>query len=347
MVLPTGTNDPQRLARLVNELLEADYAATAGRVIGAAFTDGTSGIIQRRVNEVQAEAIRLAALGQKFDADNVTLRALIADVQTQLRTNAQAVGGAGEAVQQSAAALGGTVARQLALPGFTDEDLAQIGVAWNVPDPEALNAAVGFIDNPAWAEEVGNYEPLVLQAIEKVVLRGIFEGWGARRLARNLAERVQTLPVSQADNLMRTLQGQVFREAQLANRNANLDILDGQIRIAALDNRTCLACIALHGETFPANVRIDDHHRGRCTSIPMVRGRDRTVMSGEAWFDSQPEARQLQIAGHANFEAMKAGAATLRDFVQPYQSQVFGDMLRQASLVSILGEQAQEFYLYG
>ncbi len=341
------SSDPQRLAQLVNELLEGDYAATAGRTIAAIFTDGTSGLINRRVNEVRAEAERLKALGQKFDRDNPVLRALLADIQTQLNTNAQSVSGAGAAIQASAAALGGNVAQQLALPGFTPEQLAQIGIAWNVPDPAALNAAIGFVDNPAWAEEVGNYEPLVLQAIENVILTGIVEGWGARRMARELTARVQTLPVSQADNLLRTLQGQSFREAQLLHRLANADILTGQIRIAALDDRTCLACISLHGQELALNERIDDHHRGRCTSIPMVKGRARDVARGEEWFNGLPEERQRKIAGHANFEAMAAGAVRLADFVQPYQSQVFGDMLRQASLISILPEQAQEFYLHG
>lgn len=340
------SNDPLRLARLVNELLESDYAATAGRTIAAIFTDGTSGLINRRVKEVRTEAERLKALGQKFDRDNPVLRALLADIQTQLNTNAQNVSGAGAAIQASAATLGGNVARQLALP-FTPEQLAQIGIAWNVPDPAVLNAAIGFVDSAAWAEEVGNYEPLVLQAIENVILTGIAEGWGARRMARELTARLQTLPVSQADNLLRTLQGQSFREAQLLHRLANADILTGQIRIAALDDRTCLACISLHGLEMPLDERVDDHHRGRCTSIPMVRGRDRDVARGQEWFNGLPEERQRKIAGHANFEAMAAGAATLADFVQPYQSQVFGDMLREASLISILPDQAQEFYLHG
>ena len=342
------TNDPQQMARAVNGLLEADYVATAGRVIETIAQNSTGGLLSRRIKEVQAEAIRLEAAGEKFDSNNPILRALLADTQDALNANVRAINAAGSPIQQSAVELGGRVTQQLALPGEFAALFAEIGVEWNVPDANAINAAIGFIDDPAWSQEVGDYAPLVFGAIENVLITGLVQGWGSRRLARELAERVETLPVSQADNLMRTLQGQAFREAQLIHRMANADILNGQIRIAALDVRTCLACIALHGTELPINERIDDHHRGRCTSIPMETGRPRNVTTGEEWFDSQPAARQLEIAGHANFEALNAGAVRLSDFVQPYQSQVFGDMLRQASLVSILGPgEAKGFYLHG
>lgn len=341
------TSDPRQLADAVNGLLDADYAATAGRVLQAIFNNSNSGLIRRRLNELQAEAARLAAEGMSFDVQNAVLRALLADVQDTLNAFASLMRDAEGNIQASAIELGGQVTQQLALPGEFEAALAEIGVSWNVPDPEALFAAIGFVDDPAWAEEIGNYAPLVSSAIENTLIIGLVEGWGARRMASELATRVQNLPASQADNLMRTLQGQVFREAQLAHRTANADILDGQIRIASRDVRTCLACIALHGEVFPIDERMDDHHRGRCTSIPLVRGRSRDVQRGEDWFYDQPEAFQLESAGPANLAALQAGAVSFSDFVQPYQSQVFGDMLRQASLVSILGDEAKGFYKHG
>ena len=71
------------------------------------------------------------------------------------------------------------------------------------------------------------------------------------------------------------------------------------------------------------------------------------MQSGEEWFEAQPEDRQRLIAGHANFEAMQAGVVRLRDFPERYDDPVFGEMVREASLSSRLGEEAREYYRHG
>jgi hypothetical protein len=72
----------------------------------------------------------------------------------------------------------------------------------------------------------------------------------------------------------------------------------------------------------------------------------KNIPSGADWFNGLPEARQRIIAGHANLEALKAGAVTLGDFVQEYQDEAFGTMVGEASLKGILGDRARDFYLY-
>jgi hypothetical protein len=146
---------------------------------------------------------------------------------------------------------------------------------------------------------------------------------------------------------MRTLHLQSYRGATALNQTANSDIITKQTRVAVLDDRTCLSCIALHGTELRVGERVDDHHRGRCTSLTDVVGLPpKNIPSGADWFNGLPEARQRIIAGHANLEALKAGAVTLGDFVQPYQDEAFGTMVGEASLKGILGDRARDFYLY-
>lgn len=346
MTLPIRTR-PETLKALTERLLDRGYVNATRQVIGAIARNGSAGVMALRLQQFEAEAQRLADAGERMTPDNPVLRALLADFDTALRRNAALVDAAAGDVTQAGVNAARTLTRELALPGLDDRQLAAIGLRWNQPDPEAVAALVDFASKPEWETELAKYQQGVAQVVNNIALRGIVEGWGPLRIAREVRRTVEMLPAAQANTLMRTLQLNSYRRATAAHQLANSDILTGQIRIASLDNRCCLACIALHGTRLPLGEVVQDHHNGRCTSISEVRGRPRTVETGEAWLEAQPEERQRAIMGHANFEAWKAGRVKLQDFVQRYEDPVFGPMVREASLRGILGNEARRFYSSG
>jgi hypothetical protein len=133
--------------------------------------------------------------------------------------------------------------------------------------------------------------------------------------------------------MARTLQLESYRTATAIAHRANADIATGQKRIGTLDDRICLCCLALHGEDMPVGAKVQDHHQGRCTSVLMVVGYPMgAILTGPEWFGRLPESRQLEIAGPGALEALQSGRATLRDFVQPTQDPVFGEMVTQGSI---------------
>ncbi|MEQ9027558.1 MAG: phage minor head protein [Aggregatilineales bacterium] len=340
-----SANSPApRVSDLIRNLLDRGYTQATSAVVNALGRSVSSGIVAQRLNELEAEAGRLAEAGERLDVNNPVVRALLADLEPRLRANGLLIDGAAGDLQNSGVNSAGQITRQLALPGMSDEALARIGVQWNRPDPEAVNALVGYVDSDAWAAELARYPELVISTVRNQAVRGIVEGWSPLRTAREIRRMAEGVTRAQAETLMRTLQLQSYRTAAAVHQQANAGILTEQIRIAALDNRTCLACIGLHGTRLPIGERVNDHHNGRCTSIAVVRGRPREVQTGEDWFNAQPEARRVQIAGRANFEAMQAGRVQLRDFAQTYDDPVFGEMIREASLKGILGDDAREFY---
>lgn len=342
-----NTNDPLRIAQLAQDLLNAGYSRSVGRIVAEISEGARSGLLKRRLREFADEAKRLAAEGQRFDPQNPILRALVADFNNEMVANARRVSRGASGLQRVAIDEAGRLTRQMALPGLSDAMLEGIGIAWNTPDPAAVDALVNFVENPAWAAELERYPVRVVQVVENTAIRGFAEGWGPMRSARAITGIVHDLPAAEANNLMRTLYMQSFRHGQTVHRMANTDILSGHIRISARDGRVCLACIYEHGRVLRVNETVYDHHYGRCTSVPQVIGRERTVQRGEDWFFAQTDARQRELAGHANYEALKSGDIQLRDFVDRYQDPVFGEMIREASLKSRLGAGAREFYLYG
>ncbi len=488
---------PGSLSALVSGLLDRGYEQATAATLHAVASSVQSGRIAQRLAELDAESTRLAAVGQRLQPDNPVLRALTADLDTALRQAGRGVDAGAAAAQSAGVQAAGQVVRALALPGVSDEALRTVGVGWNVPDPEAVNALIGYVNSDGWAEAIARYPDLVLETVQHQALLGMIEGWGAERTAREIRRMAQGVPLAQANNLLRTVQLQSFRDASALHQLANADILTEQIRIAALDDRCCLACIALHGTRLPLGERIVDHHQGRCLvpgqkvttargdvpveqvrvgdwvlthrgryrrvvntfsrwyagevievghrvtvtpehpiltpsgwvearrlsasdtfftldesrrrvssrrishpigasrasrraarslrdftfssaalphtddtmihrpgytgyvfdleveedhsffaegvavhncmAIPVVRGRPRSVTTGADWFAGLDEERRRSIAGDAAFEALASGRADLRDFVQPYQDRVFGEMVREASVKGVLG----------
>lgn len=334
---------------LMNRLLDRGYTEAAGPTIQAITRNGTSGIMATRLRELDAEAARLAKEGLRMTAQNPVARALIADFEDVMKQNAALVNGAAPGVEATGIQAAGPVARQMALPGVSDQALQTMGIRWNVPNPDAVAQIVNYSGSDAWAEGLVKYGDNAVELVRDTALRGSLMGWGPARTAREMRALVEGVPPNVANTMMRTLQLTSLRDAQVVHRVANEEILQEQIRIAALDDATCIACVALHGTRLPIEARIDDHYNGRCTSITVLKGRPApNVQSGEAWFAQRSEAQQRAQMGDAAFEAWKAGRVQLGDFVQKTTDDVFGGMVQQASLSGMLGKaEARTFYRGG
>jgi len=144
----------------------------------------------------------------------------------------------------------------------------------------------------------------------------------------------------------------------------NGNFITGKIRIATLDQRTCLSCIALHGTPVPLGEAVEDHYRGRCTEFYQVPGGDQfpaqmqvdstpgnrhfqKFQTGEEWFASlSPERQALQrsfLNSPAKLKAYLDGAK-LSDFVGDHVDPVFGNQKVELSLLKILGSNASQYY---
>lgn len=325
-----------RLEELVTRLLDRRYTSAAAATLRAVGASTSSGIVAQRLNELDTEVGRLVDLGQRLTVDNPVMRALLADLDAALRQDARRIAEAAPALQEGAVDAAGTLTRQLAIPGVTDETLARVGIRWNIPNPEAVGRAVGYVQSEAWRDELSRYADNNLQVIRNQALRGIIEGWSPLRTAREIRRTTQDLPQAQANTLMRTLQLTAYRDATAINQQANASILSYQIRVGTLDGRICMACLALHGTRLPIGERVNDHHNGRCVGVAQVRGFERQVVTGEEWFNRLPESRQREIAGVGAYDLLRSGRAQLRDFVQTYSDPVYDQMIREASLQSVL-----------
>lgn len=216
-------------------------------------------------------------------------------------------------------------------------------VGWNTPDPAAIRRAINYLDSAPMQQALERYGAYHAGQVTALAQTGIAAGWGPVKIAQALNSYVEEMPLADAERMMRTVSIYSYRDANLEAWRENPNVVGGWWWRSALDQRTCMACVALHGSEYGLNERFNDHHRGRCGPVPILEGRARPgAEAGQRWFESQPEWRQRQQmearpGGRALWQAYQAGAVRLPQMVGSYQNAVFGEMRTVAPLKSVVG----------
>lgn len=339
------TNAPssplERLADTLNSQLDANYLKIVTPVLKGIATDPR---VASALAAFQKRAAELANTNQQLTEDDPALGNLRSAIELSLTRQTSRIDVAGAALQAGAVGIASSMARQMALPGVSNQHLNVLGIQWKQPQADVVNQLVNYTNSKAWADQLDQYGPDVAQKVANVALLGVVDGQGPRQIASDVTAAVDAIPRSEAEQLMRTLQLTSYRQASTANYVANADIVDHCIRVEALDDRTCIPCIFLNGTELEVGETPDEHENGRAVAVPVVKGFERDIQSGEDWLDGLGEDRQRKIMGDANYNAWSAGEVQLGDFVQHRVDPLFGPMIREASLKGLLGDKAKQYY---
>jgi SPP1 gp7 family putative phage head morphogenesis protein len=273
-------------------------------------------------NQVETEVNRFAVY-----ADQEVSRAATAAIQAGL-SDSRAL---------AAAAMGGTGPGARALIS-----------GWDMLPTESVETMLGFLadDSPLHSALVKRLGPAVAERMSDALVDGIVLGMNPRRVAE-IVRKELGVGLTWALTTARTAQLNAYREASRANYVANGHIVGGWTWLAALDARTCMSCLNMHGSFHPVTEALNDHHNGRCVAIPNVKQAKAfglpqpDIEPGQQWFERQPEAFQRERMGPGMFDAWKAGKFDFRDLSQPYQDPVYGEMLREATLKGLLTGKAK------
>jgi hypothetical protein len=212
-----------------------------------------------------------------------------------------------EAVSRFGISQGVTDARNLMSVAATGTP--QIAGAFNVLPKGAIEQLLGFLspDGPLYAR-LSLLAPTTVEGVSKAILDGVAMGSNPRIIAREITNAFG-MGLTDSMRMTRTVQLWSYRESNRATYVANQDIIEGWVWHADLSPRTCMSCLANHGKVFPLDARLNDHHQGRCSPIPLLNGQENPVEAGtaEKWFDSQGKATQRQMMGKGKYEAWKGG----------------------------------------
>jgi len=164
----------------------------------------------------------------------------------------------------------------------------------------------------------------VIDRVKRNLGEALTAGWSPKKAARLFADAMG-VGLTRALRIARTETLRSYREASRANYAANG--LEEWEWLATLDDRACLACIALDGQEFAIDQPMQAHVNCRCTMVPVLpfaipRTRrqgwpKKSIVEGTGtdWFGSLPPAQQALVMGPSKYEAFAAGEVTLQDFV--------------------------------
>lgn len=221
---------------------------------------------------------------------------------------------------------------------------------WDRLPSEAIEQLLGFLqpDSQLRINLLATLGVSATQNFQDKLLEGIALGYNPKKI-NALINQTLGEPLTWSLNTIRTTQLYSYREATRANYINNSEIVGGWKWYATLDGRVCLSCVNQHGKTFAVDQRLNDHHQGRCTQIPIVRDakkfglEDLNIELGEQWFNSLPKAEQVQRMGIARHLAYTQGKFRFDELSEVYLNDTFGAMLKEASLKTLLGIKTNTF----
>jgi SPP1 gp7 family putative phage head morphogenesis protein len=223
-----------------------------------------------------------------------------------------------------------------------------VTVTWARLPKEALEQLVGTLqDGSPLRDLLDALGPAASEQIRRELVSGLALGQNPRDVARRIRDALNGNRV-RAETIARTEMLRSYREATRQNYLANSDVVKGWVWHAARDERTCAMCWAMHGSEHTLDEHLDDHPRGRCAMVPLTKtwaelgfeGVPETraeIETGESLFARLSPEQQRMILGNAGYEAYKAGAVKLSDFVGQKSDPRWGTMRYAWSLREILG----------
>jgi hypothetical protein len=173
--------------------------------------------------------------------------------------------------------------------------------------------------------------PDALDGIIKALLEGSAKGWGPGQNAAYMAKKMG-LGLERLTLIARTEQLRAWRIATARQYKESGVVLYSK-RVCAKSSRTCMACLAADGEIVPIDEVLSDHPRGRCTTVPVVKGaKDIVWESGISWFEQQPADIQRQMMGPGMYNLWQQKQFDLRELKGVTVNKVWGNSPRVKTL---------------
>ena len=194
-------------------------------------------------------------------------------------------------------------------------------------DDGAMERFVGFSSNGTPLSDL--FDKIAIDygvSIRDTISTGILLGQNPRKIARQI--RIDTgMPMHRAETIARTESQRAARASTIDNYSKNTELINGYIRLATADSRTCAACFALHGTTYKLNELMPSHPNCRCILVPQTKSwaeitGDPTIEdefdkieSADELFGRLSEKDKLRVLGPSRYKLMIEQNLTLKDFM--------------------------------
>jgi SPP1 gp7 family putative phage head morphogenesis protein len=162
-------------------------------------------------------------------------------------------------------------------------------------------------------------------ALANELVRGMALGLNPREIARRAMRQGLASSFTRMVTISRTEVNRVARQTT-QDSYQHSRVVRAYRRLAAHSSRTCVACLALDGRTYPLGTPFEEHVNGRCTMIPVLTtGTPIQFQTGPQWFAQQPESVQRSMMGPGRWDLWQQGRITWDDLVTIHESERWGN----------------------
>lgn len=206
-------------------------------------------------------------------------------------------------------------------------DAGGFGAYFDLLPVEAVNFAIGYAgDNTPLGKLLRKDYPKTIASLTQALIDGVTMGRNPRETAKAMLDAMAG-NLDRALTIARTEQIRAFREASRQQMIAS-GVVEGYIRRAALNDRTCIACLALDGKEYPTDELMEVHPNDRCFMQPKIKGLQPVGMqSGADWFASLSAAEQRDMLGPERYDLFASGT-NFSNFAGTYVDPVWGPSVR-------------------
>lgn len=264
------------------------------------------------------------------------------------RTRAESMAAAADALEQTVDQL---LPELAAASGLRWEHVEALQREWARMDPDAVRELIAAMQDgsPLRTQTLADLPDEVMERVEDTLATGIAAGWSEGRLVETMRLEAWGYAKWRAERIVRTEIYRAHRAATIAGYRANSDIVVGWRWHSALDTRTCLSCVALHGTLFPLSESLDDHPRGRCVALPELKSWAELGLPGDLpewgagqegdgirWFEGLDADAQQFMLGPGKFDAWQRGEFDLRQLTSARWDEDWGRTFVETPLWAVL-----------
>lgn len=178
--------------------------------------------------------------------------------------------------------------------------------------------------------------PQSANGLISLLIEGTAKGRNPRETARLAIQKGLSQGLNEFLAVARDQQIRAYRTAALQQYQRS-GVVRGYQRLAAKNDRTCVACLALDGQEQQTDELMPLHRQDRCTVIPMLKRLPAVQFeTGEEWFRQQSPELQKKIMGPGRYEAWKGGKFEFRQMATLGEDRVWGPVAQVTPLKDLV-----------
>ncbi|MCG9895427.1 MAG: minor capsid protein, partial [Fimbriimonadaceae bacterium] len=259
---------------------------------------------------------------------------LIREVEARLRDLGSRAAALVEAERGREIALGLEDARRLM--GASGAVPTVIG-GFTLPPIGAVEQSVAsFAPGSSLVQLFDRIGPEVASLAQGVLAREIAAGRGGREIGRSLAAEIEGLTRRRATLIARTEVNRAYRAAHREAVVANQDLFLGVRWVAAMNSRTCVACMSMNGRLFPVDYVMASHPACRCRVVPVTPDSLPPLTSAEQYLEGLTDAEIDRRLGRIGGPLYRAGHLSIQDFARVRSSREWGDAVQPQTQTRLL-----------